>query len=430
MTSLTIIKELSLLTGLTTLGRQENVSEFYNVECYDSLRIVSISDVLLQLSLEWSYDGLEPTPGIKLLEDTYRTPAVIWKTSSHKVQLPFCRLRVLNSTGRENNYLNVLVFPDGLNEVYMRKWTDKVEKQKSRQFEKDKKAELLKQEELAKKAEADKQAKEAKKLERERQLEKNRQAEIIKIIDQIRNTEIARYTDLTKQLEANHRAEVARLNEQIETEKAKRKRFIFGKSKRNSTLKNINSPTSLLEPSTIYEESIPAVSIIQHDHEEQHTHIDDTINDFILKDDKKAEKEEVKEEKVDIINFNEQNHEIPKISIPAEDKTQQSPRFVDSSRPHFLKTPRDVKQPILDYRLPAFIPLGSILIGGPDNRLILLPKGETGDYLGIDKYGKVRWISPSENLPPLNIKLSTPNSHLPIPDTHLTKSRSSPLDEY
>lgn len=114
----TEIRQMSIISGLSTFGKNEFVGDFCHVDHYKKLKVAAVSDVILQVSLEWSPDGLEPVPGIRPFISSYRIPSEMWKIDFFKVFLPYCRIRVTNASGSKNNYLNLFVYPVGVNKSY------------------------------------------------------------------------------------------------------------------------------------------------------------------------------------------------------------------------------------------------------------------------------------------------------------------------
>lgn len=104
------ISELMFTQGLG--DDLERVTAFTSVEKYKKIRVCSISDVILQINLEWSYDGFTRT-----VASSYRTPSDQAKTDIYEVVLPYVRFRVINQTGRPNNLLTIYVAGVGLNKA-------------------------------------------------------------------------------------------------------------------------------------------------------------------------------------------------------------------------------------------------------------------------------------------------------------------------
>ena len=94
------IVELSVDKGLAIEGLTEWLGKYVRVDDYKRLRVVSASDVILQISMEWSHNGREPIPGIRTIMQTWRTPSDMYKKEDVPIVLPYVRMRILNSSGK------------------------------------------------------------------------------------------------------------------------------------------------------------------------------------------------------------------------------------------------------------------------------------------------------------------------------------------
>lgn len=107
---MTEIKGLKVSRGLSSSARKELVTEFVDVSQFSKVRLVSCSDVSMDIALEWSIDSSVGIEGISLYTESHRCLSKTWRVSRFATSFPYLRLRITNNSGTENDYLQVRVY--------------------------------------------------------------------------------------------------------------------------------------------------------------------------------------------------------------------------------------------------------------------------------------------------------------------------------
>lgn len=91
----------------------EKVGDYVHVEKYSKLRLTIDSDVLLQVQLEWSINGID-----RALYTGIKVGSNIWKSDEYPVLLPYLRIRILSNSSQPNERLMVYTSAISLNKCY------------------------------------------------------------------------------------------------------------------------------------------------------------------------------------------------------------------------------------------------------------------------------------------------------------------------
>lgn len=104
------------------------------------------------------------------------------------------------------------------------------------------------------------------------------------------------------------------------------------------------------------------------------------------------------------LTLDEESHKIftgPVVSREINFTQSEERNTTPKKRPWFSrkdKAPSVDKIAHRDTRMPDFIPEGSILMGGKQGKIILLPRGVPGEYLMVDEDGLPHWTLPPPKL--------------------------------
>lgn len=93
--------------------RIEFATPYVNVSRFRKLKILTLSDVILQVNIEFSEDGKELGSS-----NLYRIASGVWKCEEVITQMMYMRIRVVNQSGKINEKLIIKVTPVKLNEIY------------------------------------------------------------------------------------------------------------------------------------------------------------------------------------------------------------------------------------------------------------------------------------------------------------------------
>lgn len=105
------LAELNISTCLKE--RIEFATPYVDVSRFRKLKILTLSDVILQVHVEFSEDGDQL--GSHTL---YRIASGVWKCEEIVTQMTYMRIRVVNQCGKPNERLTIKVTPVKLNEIY------------------------------------------------------------------------------------------------------------------------------------------------------------------------------------------------------------------------------------------------------------------------------------------------------------------------
>ena len=94
--------------------RIEFATSYIAVDRYRKIKVVSYSDVILQVFLEFSEDAVELGSS-----NLYRIASGVWKCEEITTAMKYMRVRVVNQSGKPNEKLIVKVTPIKLNELYV-----------------------------------------------------------------------------------------------------------------------------------------------------------------------------------------------------------------------------------------------------------------------------------------------------------------------
>lgn len=93
--------------------RIEFATPYIDVSRFRKLKILTLSDVILQVHVEFSEDGQDLGSS-----NLYRIASGVWKCEEVITQMTYMRIRVVNQSGKINEKLCVKVTPVKLNEIY------------------------------------------------------------------------------------------------------------------------------------------------------------------------------------------------------------------------------------------------------------------------------------------------------------------------
>ena len=83
-------------------------SGYVDVSSYERVRIAFMSNVVVKVVIEWSYDGLTTGPFL-----IFRCSPCQWKSDLYDVIMPYLRVRILNESGVVTNDLVVHTWSPG-----------------------------------------------------------------------------------------------------------------------------------------------------------------------------------------------------------------------------------------------------------------------------------------------------------------------------
>lgn len=101
------------------------ITEFVDVSMYKYINFAALSDIPLELHIEWSHDGSQ-----KAMTNVFKLSPQLWRAERFDVLMPYLRVHFINNSSQVNKQLSFELYTFGcIKPVYPEPQEPKIEKQ-------------------------------------------------------------------------------------------------------------------------------------------------------------------------------------------------------------------------------------------------------------------------------------------------------------